>query len=97
MPRRPSKSTAKKCGCRSRPPDGRCEGRLPSAHASGRGVCPQAVPSAHPERIRDMLGVPERIAIVLAISLGYPDSEAPVNRYRSERRDIEEFVRRIGC
>jgi len=72
-------------------------GLLLAAHASGLGACPQAMPTAYPELIRDVLGIPENIAIVLTISLGYPDSEAPVNRYRSVRRGIGEFVHWIGC
>lgn len=71
-------------------------GLLLGFEAEGLGACPQAMPTAYPETIRDELEIPDTISIVLAISIGYPDPEATVNQYQSTRREINEFVRWYG-
>jgi len=71
-------------------------GLLLGLEAQGLGGCPQAMPTAYPDLIRRELELPETICLALAISLGYPDSEAPVNKYHSTRRDLSEFVRWYG-
>jgi nitroreductase len=54
------------------------------------------MPSGYPDAIRAELGIPENLAIILCISLGYPNLEMPVNQYRSLRRDISEYIRWHG-
>jgi len=71
-------------------------GLLLAAHAEGLGAVPQAMCVAYPEIIREELGISQEIALVLGISLGYPDPEARVNSYRSVRRELEEFVHWYG-
>jgi len=71
-------------------------GLLLAAHAEGLGACPQAMPTAYPDTIRAELGIPKHLAIVLCISLGYPNLEMPINQYRSLRRDISEYIRWHG-
>jgi len=71
-------------------------GFLLAAHAEGLGACPQAMPAAYPDAIRAELGIPDNLAIILCISLGYPDPEMPINQYRSLRRDISEYIRWHG-
>lgn len=71
-------------------------GLLLGLDAQGLGSCPQARPVAYPEIVRRELGIPETISLVLAISIGYPDPEAPVNQYLSSRKDLSEFVRWYG-
>jgi nitroreductase len=71
-------------------------GFLLAAHAAGLGAVPQAMPTGYPAIVREELGIPEEIAIILAMSVGYPDLDAPVNGYRSLRREPGEFVRWIG-
>ncbi|MES0363225.1 MAG: nitroreductase [Desulfobacteria bacterium] len=61
--------------------------------AEGLGCCPQAMPAAYPDIIREELEIPDTFSLVLAISIGYPDPDAPINRYRTTRRDLDEFVR----
>jgi nitroreductase len=60
------------------------------------GACPQAMPTSYPDTIRAELGIPDSLAIILCISLGYPNLEMPVNQYRSLRRDISEYIRWQG-
>jgi nitroreductase len=67
-------------------------GFLLAAHGEGLGACPQAMPTAYPDAIRAELGIPDTLAIILCISLGYPNLEMPVNQYRSLRRDISEYI-----
>ncbi len=71
-------------------------GFLLAAHAEGLGGCPQAMPTGYSDTIRVELKIPENLAIVLCISVGYPDLEIPINQYRSQRRDIGEFLHWIG-
>jgi nitroreductase len=71
-------------------------GFLLAAHAEGLGACPQAMPTGYPEAIRAELGIADNLAIILCISLGYPNLEVPVNQYRSLRRDISEYIRWHG-
>jgi nitroreductase len=71
-------------------------GFLLAAHAEGLGACPQAMPTGYPDAIRAELGIPNNLAIIFCISLGYPNLEMPVNQYRSLRRDISEYIRWHG-
>jgi len=61
--------------------------------AEGLGCCPQAMPAAYPDILREELDIPNTLCLVLAVSIGYPDPEAPINRFRTTRRDLNEFVR----
>jgi nitroreductase len=71
-------------------------GLLLSAHAAGLGACPQAVPLSYPGIVRKELAVAEDLQLILAVSLGYPDDTATVNRYRSQRREPTDFTRWYG-
>ncbi len=71
-------------------------GFLLAAHAEGLGACPQAMPTAYPDVVRGVLEIPDHLAIVLCISVGYPDPKMPVNQFRSLRRDINEYIRWHG-
>jgi len=71
-------------------------GFLLAAHAEGLGACPQAMPTGYPDLIRAELGIAEDLSIILCIALGYPNLEIPINRYRSLRRDVAEFIRWHG-
>ena len=71
-------------------------GLLLAAHAEGLGACPQAVPTGYAGTIRALLAIPDHLMIVLCMSLGYPDLSSPVNQYRSQRRELEEFMHWYG-
>ncbi len=68
-------------------------GLLLCLRAEGLGCCPQAMPAAYPDILREELDIPNTLCLVLAVSVGYPDLDAPINRYRTMRRDPNEFVR----
>ncbi|MDZ4163886.1 MAG: nitroreductase [Smithellaceae bacterium] len=65
---------------------------LLAAYDEGLGACPQAMPTAYADLIREELEIPGEINLSLVVSLGYPDHDAPANRYRSLRRGLEEFT-----
>jgi len=47
----------------------------------------------YPDLIRKAIGIPEELAIVIAIALGYADDGDPQNVFHSPRRSMEEVVR----
>lgn len=67
-------------------------GFLMALHAEGLGGCPQAMLTIYPDIVRKHLNIPGNIKIALGISLGYPDLETAVNKYRAQRKDIQDFV-----
>ena len=71
-------------------------GLLLSARAEGLGACPQAVPLSYPGVIRNELAVSEDVLLILAVALGYPDTDATVNRYHSQRRELTDFTHWYG-
>jgi len=59
----------------------------------GRGMasCPQSSVAGYPDTIRRHLGFgPDRI-IVCGMAVGYPDENAPMNRFVPERAGLEEY------
>jgi hypothetical protein len=52
--------------------------------------------TSYEDEIKDALNVPETKTLVISVAIGYPEDEAPINRFRSERASSEEFVRWIG-
>ncbi len=71
-------------------------GLLLALESEGLGGCPQAMAVAYPDIIRDELRLDESLSIVIAVSLGYPDPDAPINGYRSTRKELEDSVRWYG-
>ena len=65
---------------------------LLAAHSHGLGSCLQAMLATYPDAVRDFLGIPKTKQLVIGISLGYPDLEARINSYRSQRVGLDKFV-----
>jgi nitroreductase len=63
-----------------------------AAHAQGLGTVPQAFATDYARDIKRFLAIPETKRLVLGISIGYPDLEAPVNKLRTDRIATEELV-----
>lgn len=59
------------------------------ATCHGLGTCLEVAPFAYPDIIRKKLGILDSKLMVLAIAIGYPDWDAPVNQFRSEREPLE--------
>lgn len=68
-----------------------------SAHALGLGTCPLALILTCEDVIRKELDIPESQEVVLGIALGYPDTDSPINRFKSSRDDLNEMVTWKGC
>jgi nitroreductase len=64
-----------------------------SALEHGLSTCPQASLSEYPKIIKETLGYPQESILVCGMALGYEDTSAAINSYRTPREDIESFTR----
>jgi nitroreductase len=62
------------------------------AISKGLGTCIQHSAVNYPDLIRRYVPIPVEKKILVAISIGYPDEEAIVNRFRSSRETLEKVV-----
>ena len=63
-----------------------------AAHDKGLGTCIMAMAVRDPEALRPALPGAADQRFVIAVALGYPDGEAPINRFERRRAQLEEFV-----
>lgn len=63
-----------------------------SAKAQGIGTVPQAALALYSDVIRAHFDIPEDRNVLAAISFGYPEDDAPINGFRTDRADLDEFV-----
>jgi len=63
-----------------------------AAQARGLGTCITGSNVRYPDLLRKILPGTENQKIVVLIAIGYPDPEAPINRFPRERIPVEEFV-----
>jgi nitroreductase len=66
-----------------------------TAHDFGLGTCPIGLIVAYEDEIKDLLNIPENKNVVIGVALGYPNSDIPINRFKSQRDVLEKFVRWI--
>lgn len=66
---------------------------LLAAESLGVASCPQAAPVFYSAIIREILDIPSEERIVGTVALGYPDSKAPVNSFRTSRATLEDTVK----
>ena len=59
----------------------------------GLGTCLEVAPVAYPDAIREVLQLPDSKLMVIAVAIGYPDQDSPLNQFRSEREPLERIVR----
>lgn len=59
----------------------------------GLATCPQAALGEYPKVVKEFLGYPEDTILLGGISLGYEDTEALVNSYRTPREEVDSFTR----
>ncbi|MFC2024295.1 nitroreductase [Chloroflexota bacterium] len=62
----------------------------------GLGTCLQSMPITWPDIVREHLGLPETKLLAVAIAIGYPDIEAPVNNFERTRDPINVFTHWYG-
>lgn len=58
----------------------------------GLATCPQAAIAEYPDIVREILKVPADRALICGMSLGYADTDAPVNHYRTAREPVSAFT-----
>lgn len=64
-----------------------------AATANGLATCPQASLADYPDIVRGILAMPDSLALVCGMALGYADMNAPVNQYRTEREPVMTFAK----
>jgi len=62
------------------------------AFDEGLGTCIMAAAVRYPEIAHKIFSIPETKRLVIGVALGWPDPDAPVNRFERERRNIDEFL-----
>lgn len=66
-----------------------------AAHEKGLGTCPIGLINAYEEEVKDLLNIADSKDIVIAVALGYPDWDSPVNSFKTPRDSVGQFVRWI--
>ncbi len=67
-----------------------------AATERGLGTVPAYNLVVYPGILRQELDIPEEMAVIIGIAIGYEDEDHPQNRFRSNRRPAEEVVRLRG-
>ncbi len=67
-----------------------------AAVEAGLATCPQASLADYPALVREHLGIDEGMMLLAGMALGYEDTAAPVNSYRTPRMGLEAFARFSG-
>ena len=66
-----------------------------AAHSVGLWTCPIGLITAYGDEIKDELSIPENKDVIIGVALGYPDWDAPINRFKSSRETTGTLVRWI--
>ncbi|MCP4993161.1 MAG: nitroreductase [Gammaproteobacteria bacterium] len=64
-----------------------------TAVEEGLATCPQAALGEYPEIVKAELGYPDDTVLVCGMAIGYEDTAALVNSYRTPRIEVEEFTK----
>lgn len=59
----------------------------------GLATCPQAALGEYPGVVKETLGYPPDSILLCGMALGYEDTEAAVNSYRTPREEVDSFTR----
>lgn len=59
----------------------------------GLATCPQAALGEYPEIVKEELGYPDDKKLVVGLAMGYEDTSAIINQYRTPRDEVETFTR----
>jgi nitroreductase len=62
------------------------------AHDRGIGSCIMAVTVRNPQILRRIASIPEDKRIIMGVVLGYPEPDAPINRFERTRAQTSEIV-----
>lgn len=62
----------------------------------GLATCPQAALAEYPDIVREQLGYCDQWTLLCGMALGYEDTGAVVNQYRTPRAPISDFSKQIS-
>ena len=62
-----------------------------AAMEEGLATCPQVALAEYPHMLKQFLGYPDDTFLICGMALGYEDTEAAVNNYRTPRAAVSEF------
>jgi len=62
------------------------------AMEKGLATCTQAALGEYPDIVRDELSLGDEVKVLCGMALGYEDSDAAVNQYRTPRELVDSFV-----
>ncbi|MFI9403762.1 nitroreductase [Nocardia sp. NPDC052316] len=65
---------------------------LLGAQSLGLGAAPQAALASYAPFLRAYFGIPDNRRVVAGISFGYPDTEHPINSFRTSREDVDQVA-----
>jgi len=63
-----------------------------AARGHGLESCPQAALAEYPDIVRSHLTITDEQLLICGIALGYSDTTAAVNQYRTERESGDSFT-----
>ncbi|WP_089726378.1 nitroreductase [Candidatus Thiosymbion oneisti] len=64
-----------------------------AALEEGLATCPQQALAEYPQIVKRRLGIGDDCILLCGIALGYEDTSAPINQYRTPRAELAAFVR----
>jgi len=65
------------------------------ANNLGLGTCPIGLINAYADDMKELLNIPDNKDVVIGIALGHPDWDSPVNKFKTLRESLDNFVRWI--
>lgn len=67
-----------------------------AAHDRGLGTCIMASSVHYADLLRRHGSIPGDRRVIMGAVIGYPESEAPINRFERQRADMDLFVKWVG-
>ena len=64
-----------------------------AAMEEGLATCPQAALAEYPQIVKQLLDYPDDKTLICGMAVGYEDTQAAVNNYRTPRAAVSEFSR----
>ena len=58
----------------------------------GLGTCIMRALVDYPEKVREVIGIPESKLVIVGLIIGYPDWDHPINRLESERESLDDLL-----
>jgi len=63
-----------------------------TALEEGLATCPQAALGEYPGIVKKTLGYPDESILICGMAIGYEDTNAEINHYRTPREEVDEFT-----